>query len=57
MPRVVFLECEGALPIAVSNRASKFIGVDELPKIGTSVLNYIRAEEQDAEISFVIVKD
>jgi len=52
----VFIETESQLPIAASNKAAKFLPADELSKMGSSVLNYIKGEE-DTGLAFVLIKD
>ena len=44
------------MPIAASNKAAKFVPAEELSKMGSCVLNYIKGEE-DTELSFVMIKE
>jgi hypothetical protein len=44
--RVAFIETESSFPIAVSNKASKFIPPEDLQRLGSAVLSYIKSEEE-----------
>lgn len=43
---MVFLEIEGNFPIAKSNKASNFIQAEELGKMGSKILDYVKENEE-----------
>lgn len=44
--RVAFIELEGSFPIVKSNKASNFIQGEELGKMGGSILEFVKANEE-----------
>ena len=44
--RVAFIETEGTFGITKSNKASVFIPKEEIAKMGESVLNFVKLEEE-----------
>lgn len=52
---MVFLEIEGNFPIAKSNKASNFIQAEELGKMGSIILNYVK-ENEETPFAFSLTK-
>jgi hypothetical protein len=44
--RVAFIELEGSFPISKSNKASNFIQGEELGKMGGTILDFVKANEE-----------
>lgn len=44
--RVAFIELEGSFAIAKSNKASNFIPGEELGKMGGTILEFVKANEE-----------